>query len=68
MPGRTSTISPALSSDTGISRSESPLSTIAVLGLKSSSFSTASLALPLLSSSRYLPTDMSVSIVPADSK
>ena len=67
-PGRTTTMSPALTSEIGTVSSSPSLIIVAVFGAKSKSFVIASVVFPFERDSRYYPTVTSVRIVPADSK
>ena len=67
-PGRTTSSSPTITSAASISISEPSRMTTAFFGESFSSFSTAAEVLPFARASRYLPTVISVTIIPADSK
>ena len=67
-PGRTTISSPVRSSATGTTVSTPPRTTVASLGARSMSVSSARLVSPFARASRNLPTVMSVTIMPADSK
>ena len=67
-PGRTMTSSPATSSSAGMTCSTPPRTTHACFGARSMSFSSALLVCPFARASRYLPTVIKVTIMPADSK
>ena len=67
-PGRTTTSSPTDKSSTEISTSSPSRITFAVFGARDISFFKASLVLPFAFASRYFPTVIRVTIVPADSK
>ena len=67
-PGLTKISSPITKSSTAIVISSPPRRTVACFGARFMSFSTACEVLPLARASKYLPTVISVTIVPADSK
>ena len=67
-PGRSRKISPFITSAAGICRSTPSRITVAVSGARAMRARTASVVLPLLRSSKSLPTVMRVRIMAADSK
>ena len=67
-PGRTTMMSPTRTSSTGILCSTPFRSTDALLGARSMSFEMASEVRPFARASKNLPSVISVSIMPADSK
>ncbi len=67
-PGRTIISSPMTNSSMGITDSIPLRSTDACLGASLISFSIAALVFPLARVSKYLPTVINVTIIPADSK
>ena len=67
-PGRTAMISPTASAETGTTCSVPPRTTVASAGASAMSALSAPVVCPFARASRYLPTVMSVPIMPADSK
>ena len=67
-PGFTKISSPITSSSTAIIISSPPRRTVAFFGARFMSFSTACEVLPLARASKYFPTVIKVTIMPADSK
>ena len=67
-PARTTSTSPTCTCSRGTSTSASPSRRVATLGERSRRDEIASVVLPFARASKYLPSVMSVKIMPADSK
>ena len=67
-PGRTMTVSPRTSVATGTTCSTPPRTTVASAGASCMRARSAPVVCPFARASRYLPTVISVTIMPADSK